>query len=742
MTETAGTSGISASRWMLLLAGWSAFGLVQASMRIALIGESGNALLSLLAFDLPLAWTWAFLTPLVGRWSRLVERHATSAFPRLVAHLPFMLLAMVLHTIVRRSLIAGFGQPTTVPFGVTLLYFADITIASYIAAVWIARALESHHALLERTRRTRDLEAQLTEAQMEYLQLQLRPHFLFNTLSSVAELGHAAPHVARRTLGSVISLLESAIHEQGPGVFPLGDEIETLSHYLDIERLRFSDWLTIDEDVEDAARYALVPPFILQPLVENAVQHGLLDRNAPGRITIRARVVADRLRVQIIDNGVGLTGQSYHQKRGLGLSNVRARLEALYGDDATLELQGAPGGGTASALDMPMRFAALADETSKPAEMHPASTETEAFAEVATAGIRYHPVLTAIAAWSIVGALRIYHSYTYMSYRGRFTPAAFNSAIGYDLSMAGLWLVLTPLVFFIARLIPLRRHHAILRMFAHAVAGFLIAFIHASGTQLLTTGGDAPLLSPGISEVFAWNVSVYVFLLLVAHIGEVKRWIENRDLGLARLAAEIGQAKFQKLMLELRPGVLIDALRHIEHTIESEAVAAEEQLAIVAHFLRRTLDSIDHRLPSLRDEIENCRSYLAVLAVGTETIIDLRVDAADGALDRAVPGGVLRAGLETLVTPSTGATIVGLNVEERSGSLDLRLKSEAATNVISGTSIVGGNLDGYVERGLVRIAHRTDNTLRLVVRLQREEERSVHLIPSGYQPARLAAVAR
>ncbi len=293
------------SRWLLLFAGWSVFGLVQSAMWTALdrTESASMALISVFAFYLPLSWIWALLTPAVGWWSRAVRNRYSSVPVRFLAHVPLVVVAAILHTFARRYLATKLGYPPTFPFGVPLLYYADLTVASYLAAMWASRALEAHDALIDRTAKAQALEAQLTTAQMEYLQLQLRPHFLFNTLSSVAELGHEAPASAARMLRNVIVLLQSALARHGPSLVSLGEELETLSHYLAIERLRFADWLVIEEEVDDEARDALVPPFVLQPLVENSVHHGLVDRTARGRITIRAGIVANRLRISVVDNG-------------------------------------------------------------------------------------------------------------------------------------------------------------------------------------------------------------------------------------------------------------------------------------------------------------------------------------------------------------------------------------------------------------------------------------------------------
>lgn len=731
-----------ASRWLLLFGGWSVFGIVQALMWTALSRDSGMALVTLFTFYLPLAWIWALLTPAVGWWTRAIRARYSSFVVRLSAHLPFLLLAAVLHSLARRGLIVAAGENLTAPFGVTLLYFADVTIASYLAAVWASRALDAYGGLIDRTARAQMLEAQLATARMEYLQLQLRPHFLFNTLSSVAELGHEAPASAARMLRNVILLLESALQRHGPRLVSLGDELETLSHYLAIERLRFADWLAIEEDVEDAARDALVPPFVLQPLVENAVHHGLVDRAARGRITIRANVAADRLRIAIIDNGVGLNRASYGTTRGVGLRNVRERLEALYGSEAVLTLQELDGEGTAAALEIPMQFAqpagegdgtaARADETLQetngPFANDVENPETRAHPMVTWT--RQHPMAMTAVIWTVVALLRTQHSYVYMLYRDRFSTAAFRDAVRYDVTGAALWLLLTPLVLRIARVIPLRRDRLALRIAAHATFASVIALLHLAATRALTQTFDIPLLSGASSEVYAWSVSVYAFLLVIAHLRELERWIRDRELQALRLQRELEDASFQKAMLELRPNMLIDALRNLEITIGNDPVRAEQSLADIGDFLRLTLEGMYHRELRLRDECASLRAYARVLAIATRPGLTLELQAPTSLFDRAVPNGVLRAALDSILEGTAGPAVARVDVGADDGSIEV-----TAFLPVTGTSHSSGALEtrpltGYVKQGLIRIAASHPNRLRIVIKSEPGRTESSTMLPS------------
>lgn len=671
-----------ANRWILLFAGWSIFGAVQSLMSTVLEKGSADKLLSLFAFYLPLAWLWVVLTPVVGWWAAAVRGRTSSVVLRIIAHLPFLIAASILISIVRRILSAALGTPPEVPFGVTVLYFADLNIASYIAALWASHVMDAQDALAERTARAHALESQLVSAQMEYLQLQLRPHFLFNALSSVAELGHEAPAVAARVLRNVIALLESALARHGPKLVSLGDELTTLEHYVGIERLRFADWLTIDEEVDDAARDALVPPFVLQPLVENSIRHGLVDRTAPGRITIRASVAVNRLTISIIDNGVGLNRNSTSSSRGVGLRNVRERLDALYGSDASLTLRELDQQGTVAELQLPMKFA-------QPDGIDAHQDATESSDKSAASGaqrpilswVRAHPVLTVIAVWAGIAALRIQHSYVYLIYRHRLTPARFRDALNYDSTGALIWLLLTPLVFALARAIPLRRRLIGLRILAHAFFAVVLAMFQLAATMFLLRSWDIPLISGPSSQLYAWSVAVYAFLLIASQLRELEQWIQDRDAQAFRLRREIDEATFQKSILELRPNVLIDALRHLERTIAIDPAKAEKSLADIGDFLRRTLDAMYHREVSLETECANVLAYCEVLGIATYPDLSVDVSLPTGLSRRMIPNGVIRSTLDAALQRAEQPATASVQVSDAKDGVRLTVTIEAGGNV-------------------------------------------------------------
>jgi LytS/YehU family sensor histidine kinase len=203
--------------------------------------------------------------------------------------------------------------------------------------------------------RASGLQLRAVEAQVRALRMELNPHFLYNTLNSVGAFVRTDQNAAAlQMLARLGDLLRGTLdRDLGPET-PLGNELELLQRYLDIELVRFSDRLAIEVDVPDEIRGAMVPSFMLQPLVENAIRHGIGGRSGPGTIRITGRRHAESLALAVQDDGIGL-GDVSGAGDGIGLSNTRARLEQLYGDAGRLVLRDAASGGAIAEVTLPFR---------------------------------------------------------------------------------------------------------------------------------------------------------------------------------------------------------------------------------------------------------------------------------------------------------------------------------------------------------------------------------------------------
>jgi sensor histidine kinase YesM len=205
-----------------------------------------------------------------------------------------------------------------------------------------------------RQRRLTEMESEKrkVEAQLKMLQAQIEPHFLFNTLANVNSLIDSDPALAKKLLERLNDWLRVALVRARSDRATLGDEIDMLENYLQILKIRFGERLNWRIEVTDNARRTPFPPMLLQPLVENAVRHGIEPKLGGGEIAITANAENKILKISVRDNGVGLTDTS---GAGTGLNNVRARLTALFGESGQLKLEVNAGGGAVAMLALPLK---------------------------------------------------------------------------------------------------------------------------------------------------------------------------------------------------------------------------------------------------------------------------------------------------------------------------------------------------------------------------------------------------
>jgi signal transduction histidine kinase len=253
------------------------------------------------------------------------------------------------------------------PFGfllMRLLERARVAVPVYWMLVAAAHAISHQRRSLERERRALQAEARLAEARLEALQAQFKPHFLFNTLNTMAQLVYENPAGAEEMITSLSELLRTVLAVQQRREVPLAEEIAFIERYCAIQRVRFADRLQVRYEIEPAARAAVVPALLLQPLVENAIIHGIAPEPAPGTVFLRARVAGERLYLEVADTGHGWRGgppddgPALNFKEGVGLANTRARLASLYGLQHVFTLARADEGGVAVRMELPLRLPA------------------------------------------------------------------------------------------------------------------------------------------------------------------------------------------------------------------------------------------------------------------------------------------------------------------------------------------------------------------------------------------------
>lgn len=224
----------------------------------------------------------------------------------------------------------------------------------YWAVVAVQHVVAFQQRAHEREKRAAELEQRLTAARLQALQMQLNPHFLFNTLNAVASLMHSDVDAADRVLIRLSELLRRALDTRDRQEVPLREELAFLDRYLEIEQTRFGSRLTIEREIDPSLLEQPVPNLVLQPLVENAIKHGIEPQRRQGVIRVEARRDGAGMRLTVRDNGGGLHPEQAPRKgHGIGLGNTRRRLEQLYGARQELVIRDAEGGGTEVVMRLP-----------------------------------------------------------------------------------------------------------------------------------------------------------------------------------------------------------------------------------------------------------------------------------------------------------------------------------------------------------------------------------------------------
>jgi two-component sensor histidine kinase len=233
----------------------------------------------------------------------------------------------------------------------------QLTVPIYLCIICVCWVVNHFREASEQQRRTLELESRLSQANLQALKMQLQPHFLFNTLNAISSLIHECPKAADDMIGSLSQFLRRTLEIAAKNEVPLNQELEFIERYLDIEQTRFGDRLRIERDIDSQSADALVPPLILQPLVENAVRYGIEPRESGGKVVIRVFQSDERLHLEVSDDGDGFSGQLLGIRNGIGLSNTKARLEELYGEQHQFKLVANQPKGACVKIEIPTRFA-------------------------------------------------------------------------------------------------------------------------------------------------------------------------------------------------------------------------------------------------------------------------------------------------------------------------------------------------------------------------------------------------
>ncbi len=289
-------------------------------------------------------YVWAIFTPAIVWLSQHFRFERKGLIRAVLIHLPSVALFSLAHIAAMATalwwLAVVDGRPFNwlAEFKASALKNFDWEMMTYWAIAGLSHAVLYYRESRDRAIRASQLETRLIAAQMAALRQQLQPHFLFNTLHAISALMHRDVEAADRTLMKLSDLLRMTLEHVGHTEIPLHAELDFLSKYLDIEQTRFADRLVVRFDIEPETLDTLLPTLLLQPLVENAIKHGVSRKNGPGHVDIRARRDHDKLWIEVRDDGLGLSETALDAlQKGIGVSTTRARLQHQFGADYRFE---------------------------------------------------------------------------------------------------------------------------------------------------------------------------------------------------------------------------------------------------------------------------------------------------------------------------------------------------------------------------------------------------------------------
>jgi two-component system LytT family sensor kinase len=342
--------------WLAVVGGWTLVGLgyfTSLAYEAAAPGSEPVPWTRLLVFALGTAWIWAGLTPLVLLLTRDVSlarsRYLRGGLMYAASGAVFFLGAGVLEWLLGVATDMG----TWTGFWSTLFSeHVETRLVAFLAIVALGRSARYFALYRSRHLHASDLETRLAKTHLQVLKMQLQPHFLFNTLNAIAELVHTDPEAADQMITRLGRLLRLSLDHASHQVVPLKQEADFLRVYIEIEQVRFLDRLEVVWDLAPDTLDAAVPTLLWQPVVENAIRHGVTPLAGRGRIVIASRREGEDLVLEIRDNGLGLPPGGA-PREGVGLRNIRERVNQLYGDRGRFTLASALGGGTLATLQLP-----------------------------------------------------------------------------------------------------------------------------------------------------------------------------------------------------------------------------------------------------------------------------------------------------------------------------------------------------------------------------------------------------
>ncbi|HXE92165.1 MAG TPA: histidine kinase [Terriglobales bacterium] len=696
------------TRWGLVLASWVALGVFFATQSYLVRAYWGRPFpfSKALQYSLTIFMVWAALTPPVVWVTRRLAALPVPLWRLILLHLAAGSVFSVAYNVIRTFLwpVLKMNVPVTISLFERFQTFLQLTLPRdvliYLGIVGIWHGLAHYRRYRARALHASQLETRLTQARLQTLSTQLHPHFLFNTLHAISALVHSNVAAAERILARLSDLLRLTLQSVQIPQVTVKQEFEFLEGYLEIEQTRFQDRLRVALEPAPETLDALLPTMLLQPLVENAIRHGIAPRAAPGSIVLRSARVNGRLRLEVRDSGPGVA-PDWKLREGAGLSNTRARLAQLYGREHSFALGRAPEGGLLVAIEVPFCAAENAALETKPPLASDAAEEVLPAepAEEITAGSRnsvsiflpsrrWQRWLLILGAWTVTGLYFAGESYSYSTYLER--PTEWWRFGIWWLTNFYIWAALTPLVLLLVRRFAFEPPHRRRDFGIHTLGSLSLAALHSAIWIPVAPLVDLRPMRPNMStwEIYTgylavdlhFNILSYWAILGIWHAVQYCRKSRERQLAAAQLERGLTQARLEALRMQLQPHFLFNTLHGISTLMHRDAEAANRLIVRLSDLLRLTLEHTGAQEIPLKRELEFLEPYLEIERTRFQDRLTVSLEIDPATLDACVPCLILQPLVENAVrhgiAPQSASGHIEIRAQRQNGMLRLEVRDD------------------------------------------------------------------
>ncbi|MDB4908811.1 MAG: histidine kinase, gyrase and HSP90-like ATPase family protein [Gemmatimonadetes bacterium] len=587
-----------------LVGAWLALSLVRLLARLVAFSISARSAGDLARMILLVTAFWMLATPVVLMLERRVAHWPVRSAGRWGAHaLHLAVLMLVEPWWFRQVLLWAGGTPAG--YWVAMVSRADTNALLYALVLIVDQLRLRYRDAQARSDEAARLQSVVADAELNTLTLQLQPHFLFNAMQLIAEAGHSDVDGARKTLSDLRGLLAWSSGLEKRREVSLHEELDFLCAFAAIQERRFGRRLTVSVLASSEAMTMLVPPLLLQPLVENAIRHGIAPRARGGIVTVKAFCVEGRLLMTVTDDGVGLRGRD--QATGLGISVTRKRLFHAYGEDHSFGLGPADGVGTTARVDIPARRAlehgavdltagAFGDDDAQADHQESPSAE-RGHAHPLAQGFRI------AAGWALVLLLLM----PVEMFAADPTRGAFVQNMVEELAGIPFWLLLT-----VAALVAGNRaRHTRITYAVDALVALGLLALHArAGPMMLGLLGRPMEATLTYAMWIPWDLSAYGIVLAATRADAMAAWARSHLDRAARLREQWQHVRGRLQRLRMQQPLLLNAL---DSVARAQTVAAWDRAAVsCAEFFRALLAAGESAELTLGQELSLAESYASL----------------------------------------------------------------------------------------------------------------------------------